>query len=129
MEPTADRRVPGNGRCPPGEDQEGGLKDVLGVVPIVQHALANTEDHRPMPLDQERKGSLITLGHEGVEQFPIRAWFAAGRGCEPAESPKQNGSRMSGHEFLDAEGSLDCTIPDMGPAPERSSDFFDAPSI
>ncbi len=42
-----------------GEDQEGGLQGVLGVLDVMQHLPADAPDHRPMPLDQRGEGLFI----------------------------------------------------------------------
>ena len=42
----------------PGQDEEGGLRGVLGLVLVAEDLAADAEDHRPMPLDQRREGGL-----------------------------------------------------------------------
>jgi len=56
------------------KDQERGLECILAVVWIVEHAPADAQDHRSMPLDQgcERQfGGLAALGREDFEELTI----------------------------------------------------------
>jgi hypothetical protein len=51
----------------PDQDEEGGLEGVVRVVRVVEHAPADAEDHRPVPLDQGREGQLRGLAAAGRE--------------------------------------------------------------
>jgi hypothetical protein len=61
MEPTAERVV--DPECPglAGQEQEGGLKRILGVIGVSEDAAANGHDHRTMPLHECFKSQLIAL--------------------------------------------------------------------
>ena len=64
MKPVADGLMPAD-RCGFAcEHQEGGLKDILGIVPVVQHALPDVKNHRSMPLNQRRERFFIALNNE-----------------------------------------------------------------
>ena len=65
---------PGTQRIPhperPGlldQDQERGLEGILCIVRVDQHAPADAQDHRPVPLDQDREGQLGRLAPVGRE--------------------------------------------------------------
>jgi hypothetical protein len=72
VQPVADRFVPAEGPGFAREHQEGGLKDILGVVPVVQYTLADVQDHRAVPLDQRRESRFVALPGEPLQQFSIR---------------------------------------------------------
>ena len=72
--PVGDLVQPGAERIPHPEparplhqDQERGLEGVLGVVRVSQHAPADPQDHRPVPLHQDREGQLGGLAPVGGE--------------------------------------------------------------
>ena len=69
MEPGADRVADPEPAGLPDQDQEGRLEGVLRVVRVGQHAPADAEDHRAMPLDQGREGQLGGLGGARRESF------------------------------------------------------------
>ena len=54
-----------------GEDQEGGLESILGVVQVAKHAPANAQNHRPMAPGQRRESGLLALGAKALQQLSI----------------------------------------------------------
>src|SRR5262245_36884997 len=52
------------------EDEEGGLKGVLGVV-VVEEAPARPPHHRPVPLDERGEGGLIPPLDEATEELSV----------------------------------------------------------
>jgi hypothetical protein len=55
-----------------GQDEESGLKRVLGVVPVAQHAPANAQNHRAVSSQQGPKRGLVVLLDKTLEQIPVR---------------------------------------------------------
>src|SRR5437868_9540433 len=47
------------------------LKGILYILPMVEHASADAEHHRPMPAYQRRKGGLVALAQKAVKQLPV----------------------------------------------------------
>ena len=57
-----------------GQDEEDGLKGVLGVVPVAQDLATDAQDHRPVHRDQGRESHLlrgVTPGGEPVEELAV----------------------------------------------------------
>jgi hypothetical protein len=57
--------------CLAGEDQEGGLEGVVGVVAVAENAPANAKHHRPVAADQARKGGLVSAGQEALHKLAV----------------------------------------------------------
>ena len=55
----------------PGQDEERGLKSVLGIVMIAQDRMTDPLDHGPVPFQQRRERQLVTPGHEHLQQVPV----------------------------------------------------------
>ena len=58
----------------PGQDQEGRLEGVLGLVRIAQDAAADAQHHRPVPLHQLGEcllGRLVPTREESLEQLLV----------------------------------------------------------
>ena len=58
MKPACGRVPAADGPGTLGEDEEGGLESILGVVRVGQDLAADTPDHRPVPPHQLREGGL-----------------------------------------------------------------------
>ena len=75
MEPGP-QRVPHPKRTGPAhQDQERGLKGVVGISRVAEHGAADAEHHRPVALDQGPKRQVrgfIPVGREPLEQLRIR---------------------------------------------------------
>jgi hypothetical protein len=55
----------------PGQDEEGRLKGVLGVLRRPQDAPANAQHERAVPLDQGREGRLVAQGREPMQELSV----------------------------------------------------------
>jgi hypothetical protein len=55
----------------PGEHEEGGLKDVLGILFPAQQPLAETQDERAMPADQAGEGVFVPSTREAFQKLAI----------------------------------------------------------
>ena len=73
-----------------GRDQEGGLEGVLGVVGVVQHAAADAQHHRPVPVQQGREGFLISAAGEPVQEVRVGP-VSVGSGDPPEEAEYRAG--------------------------------------
>jgi hypothetical protein len=51
------------------------LANILGIVPVAQQTLADPKDHRPVPLYERRKRSLILPRREALQELAIRSWI------------------------------------------------------
>ena len=59
---------------PSGQNQERGLKGVLGGVPVADDMLAHAEYHRPVPANQDREGDfrhLVAIRDESRQQLTV----------------------------------------------------------
>src|SRR5262249_43154770 len=63
--PSADRAGASN------ENEERRLKRVFDVVLIVEDAPANSQNHRSVPLDQSREGSIVTSLDKTLKQLSL----------------------------------------------------------
>src|SRR5262249_22190230 len=55
----------------PGQEEEGGLEGVLGILLLAQGAAADAQHHRPVPPQQRLERRLVVPGQEGVEQVTV----------------------------------------------------------
>jgi hypothetical protein len=55
-----------------GEDEEGDLEGVLGVMAVAQDAPADAQHHRPVPPHQRLKRRLVAPRQEALQQLPVR---------------------------------------------------------
>ena len=53
------------------QDEEGGLKRVGDVVRIIQHAPADAQHHRPVPVEDRLEGRPVALGQEPIEELGL----------------------------------------------------------
>jgi hypothetical protein len=53
------------------ENEESGLKGILGQLLVVQGTPAHTQHHWPMPPDQGFKSRFFAVVQETLQQFPI----------------------------------------------------------
>ena len=72
MEPSAQRVVDPDRPGFAGQQEECGLKGVLRVVHILEHAMANRDHHRPVALYQGLEGRLVALGGVSFQEPGIR---------------------------------------------------------
>jgi hypothetical protein len=64
VQPAGQRLTSQDGSGSASQDHKSSLKGVLGGMTVAEQSLADAEHHRPMPLDQDRKGGLIVIGQE-----------------------------------------------------------------
>jgi hypothetical protein len=69
----------------PGQDEEGGLEGVLGVLLVPQHAPAQAQHHRPVAAHQCREGLLVPGRDEAGQEVAIAAAGDARRGQRLAQ--------------------------------------------
>jgi hypothetical protein len=53
------------------QHEERGLKGIFGRVGILKQASADTQDHGPMPLHENRKGGFLSPRQEAFEQLAV----------------------------------------------------------
>ena len=93
MQPAAELALrPGRAGLP-GQDEEGRLEGVLGVVRIAEDAPADGQDHRPVSRDQGREGRLVAPGGEAGEQLGIGEARGTPLGEQPLNLP-QSGPQL-----------------------------------
>jgi len=71
VQPTADGIVAPDLARPAGQDQEGGLKNVLGVVGIAKHPPGNAKNHASMPLDKNYESLFLPLRQETLKELAV----------------------------------------------------------
>ena len=74
MEPGAERVPHPEAAGLLDQDQERGLEGILRVVRVGEHAPADAQDHRPVPLDQDREGQLgrlAAVGREPLQELAV----------------------------------------------------------
>jgi hypothetical protein len=81
--PQPHRRLPGHAeqpvgdslpryvRSPADEDEERGLKRILGVMVVGEEAAADAPDHRGVAPHQSSKGTVVPAAQEAGQEFPI----------------------------------------------------------
>ena len=98
VEPGAHTVAVADRARPADQHQERGLEGVLDLVRrVVEHAAADTQDHRPMPGHQRREGRLVAAGDKPLEQLPL----GQPRDRPLVEDPVQlyqDGLRVSAHD-------------------------------
>ncbi len=74
VQPGCDRVAAADRAGPPGQDQEGRLCGLFGVVFVTQDLTADAQNHGPMPVDQRGEGGLgelIAPFNEALEQIAV----------------------------------------------------------
>jgi hypothetical protein len=72
VQPAAHRLALHDRPRPAGEDEEGGLEGVLGVLLVAEQAPADTQGHGPVTAYQGRERRLVPRGDEVGQQVPVR---------------------------------------------------------
>jgi hypothetical protein len=98
MEPTAHGPALADFRRAAGQNQEGGLEGVLGVLVVVKDVLAHAQDERPVPLHQDGEGGGIPVFAETLKQLGVRQVFDCLGAHRPAEAAKDRAKLFGGHE-------------------------------
>ena len=73
VQPAADRVPFANAAGLAGEDEEGGLKSVLGVCVIAEQTPTNVHDHRLVAPDQFRERRRVAIDREPREEVAVGA--------------------------------------------------------
>ena len=103
MEPGAQRIPHPEGPGLPDQDQERRLERILGVVRVGQDAPADAQDHRPMPLDQDREGQLgrlAPIGREPLQELPVGQLADRPDVEERAELPEDSPILSDRHDWV-----------------------------
>jgi hypothetical protein len=84
MEPPTDRLTLTERPGPAGEDKKRHLENVFRILPVMQNATTNVENHWAMPPDEGGEGGLVVVGDEAREKLAVRHGTPARRGeCLP----------------------------------------------
>src|SRR5262249_3376485 len=121
VQPAAQGQLAPQGSRLAGQDQEGRLEGVLGLVPVAENALANGEDHGPVPPQQGGEGVAVPGGQEAVQQLPVGQSAALQEGGA-VEVPQR---RVHRSLVPPCRGQRPPTIMPAGPAARRT--FLRAP--
>ena len=104
VEPASDGLAVGDGGGLLGQDEEGRLEGVLGVLGVAEDAAADGQHHRPVPAHQGREGGVVAAGDELAEQLPVREAAAVGQ-RRLAEPPEHHPHATRLHARLPARGT------------------------
>jgi hypothetical protein len=95
-----------------GEDEEGGLEGVLGVLLVTQDAAAQAEHERSVALYEGGEGGLLTAVDESLQQVRIGG-VRPGQGGEPAaEAGEGQAEQSHGLPFVQV-GPLYCNCAEV----------------
>ena len=95
------------------QHQKRGLKRILDVVRVAQHAPADSQHHRSMPLDQRRErrlGHFAMSRRELLEQLPVRQ-SADGPNIEKHAQVPRGHRRLSSCHLTDSSAALSIPVP------------------
>src|SRR5439155_23263691 len=97
VQPTADRPAPADGAGLADERQESGLEGVLGILPVAEHSLADTEHHRSVPPDQHLERRLVALSSEALQKLCVGEAAVALPDHQTAQMPEDRTDFPFGH--------------------------------
>jgi hypothetical protein len=100
MEPSGHGGFVAQRMRPANECQEGGLKDILGVLPMMQQMQGQMQDHWPMPAHQFSESIVVALLRERPKQVSIRCTTAALVGEKAVNGSKQRMRRVGVHKRI-----------------------------
>src|SRR5262249_54443789 len=80
-----------------GQNQEAGLERVLRLVRITEHASADAHHQRTVPADDDRKGRLVALDNETLQQLGVAEVLVPVSADEPADVTEHARDLLSGH--------------------------------
>ena len=109
-----------------GQHEEGGLEGILGGVLVAEHAPADAEDHRPVPLHQGLEGELgAVLGPVGEprQELGIRQPGEGAQVPQPMNLTEQSGASARHVRSL-PPGDSSC-LPVMPGSGVRLTDFLE----
>src|SRR5262249_7249931 len=105
-QPAADRLTFADGAGLAGEDEEGGLEGVLGVVRVAKETQTEIEYHRPVPPDEDLERRLLAAADERFQQLGVGQRAAAVAADEPAQLLGDTLQRRARHVAPSSEGPL-----------------------
>ena len=85
VEPVPDRIGPADGCRVSGQDEESGLKGVLGILIVPQHAPADAEHNPAVAADECGEGGLVPALGEPPNQFGVGYADEVAGGQSPAQ--------------------------------------------
>ncbi len=97
IKPAAHSLPPVNRAGPSREDKKNGLKDILGVVQVVQDALAHAQHHRSMPSQQGCEGILIPESDEALQELMVRQFMVLPSSRQLADEPQERTDLCAAH--------------------------------
>ncbi len=53
------------------QDQEGGLESVGDVVRVIEHAPADAQHHRPVPMEDRLEGRRVAMCQEALQELSL----------------------------------------------------------
>jgi hypothetical protein len=71
VQPVGQQRARRDGSGLAGQDEEGGLERILGVVVVAEGTAADAPDQRAVPAHEGREGGFIAVSHETLQQVFI----------------------------------------------------------
>ena len=93
MKPASDRALLTNGTGLSGQNQEGGLKNVLGIMDVPQHSTTNAQHQLAVPPKQRREGRLVAPESELLQQLLVELAVFTGR-FEDLADVLEDGARL-----------------------------------
>src|SRR5262249_5333931 len=88
------------GRGPAGEDEEGALEGVLGVLVVVQQVPADAKNQRAVPLHQGREGRLVPRRDEALQQLAVAELPDRLRVAQLVQVVQDHAGLAGGHDAL-----------------------------
>src|SRR5262249_35735207 len=110
VEPVADLLPRHDRGRAAGEDEEGGLEGVLGVVVVAEDPAADAPDHRPVALHQGLEGGLLATRDEAFQELAVGEPDERPRLEEGAEVPEA-WVHAAGHRCVAPPAGLDRPLP------------------
>jgi hypothetical protein len=75
-----------------GQDEEGGVEGILGILLVVQDPAAHTQDHRAVPPGEGSERLLVLPAEEGIQELVVGLVTAGGgQLADVAENGVQGG--------------------------------------
>ena len=93
MQPRSDGIAPSNRRSFAGQKQEGGLKDILGVLLVVQQPPTDIENEGAVTLNESGESVFLALADEPLEKIAV-GQNAFGSGAGQPLNVSQEGAQL-----------------------------------
>jgi hypothetical protein len=84
----------------PRQHQKNRLKDILGILSMMQQMQGQSQHHRPMPAQQLSERVMVALLHEGSEQVALRRLTATLVGNQALNGSEERWWRVSVHDRI-----------------------------